>query len=321
LYDLSAAGVSAPRFSLVVIDPDQCAPPLTAFLAREGNCAMGYASIVVAATGAEDDSAAVSVACDLAKRHQASVTVVVVVPQLATAMASMSVASTRYARQAWQGMADSRERLVDDARAIVAEAARKHCADRAPSIAMAPLADDPWLGLERELPLADLVVVAHSAARGEGPWTGPLGEALMAGRAPVLIAGNRVSLAAAPAAVAWDGSPEAGRAVRAAVSLLRDASNVAILQYSGELHVSAGSAADPARLSRYLKARGVRETNVHQVTGSKPGPALLQAAQGLDAALFVAGAFGHARMAETIFGGATRTFLHADEGLHLFLSH
>jgi nucleotide-binding universal stress UspA family protein len=286
---------------------------------------MGYASIVVVATGAEDDSDAISVACDLAIRHQASVTVVLVsvVPQLATAMASMSVVGARYARQAWRDMASSRERLVDDARAIVAEAARGHGLgeDGSPSIAMAAPADDPWSGLERELPLADLVVVAHSACRGEGPWTGPLGEALMAGRAPVLIAGSRVPMAAAPAAVAWDGSPEAGRAVRAAVSLLCEASGVAILQYSGELHVSAGSAADPARLSRYLKARGVRETNVHQVTGSKPGPALLQAAQGLDAALFVAGAFGHARMAETIFGGATRTFLHADEGLHLFLSH
>ena len=284
---------------------------------------MGYASIVVAATGAEDDSAAVSVACDLARRHQASATVFVVIPQLATAMASMSVAGARYARQAWREMADSRQQLFDDARAVVGDEARRHGlgAEGSASIMMAPQAEDPWLGLERELPLADLVVMAHSAARGKGPWTGLFAEALMAGRAPVLIAGGRERLAAAPAAVAWDGSPEAGRAVRAAVPLLRDASSVTILQYAGELHGSAGSAADPARLSRYLKAKGVRETNVQQVTGSKPGPALLQAAQGLDAALFVAGAFGHARLAETIFGGATRTFLHAEEGLHLLLSH
>jgi nucleotide-binding universal stress UspA family protein len=48
---------------------------------------------------------------------------------------------------------------------------------------------------------------------------------------------------------------------------------------------------------------------------------LLEAARAADAALFVAGAFGHARLAETLFGGATRTFLHAEESLHLFLSH
>jgi nucleotide-binding universal stress UspA family protein len=283
---------------------------------------MGYVSIIVATAATEDDSAALSVACDLAKRFQASARVVVAIPQLATAMASMSVVGGRYARQAWAGLADSRQRLLDDVGAAVADAARRYRlnSEGPASIAMALASDDPWLGLERELPLADLVVMAHSAARGEGPWTGLLADALMAGRAPVLIAGGRERLAGAPAAVAWDGSPEAGRAVRAAVPLLKNASSVTILQYAGELFVSAGSAADPERLTRYLAAHGVSETSVRQVTGAKPGPALLGACKSLDATLLVAGAFGHARLAETIFGGATRTFLHA-EGLHLFLSH
>jgi nucleotide-binding universal stress UspA family protein len=284
---------------------------------------MGYASILVAATGAADDAAAVSVACDLATRHQASATVVVVLPQMAEAMAALSVTGARYAREAWRGMADSRDRLLDDARAVVVEAARRHGlgAEGASTIVMAPPADDAWHGLQRELPLSDLVVVGHSAARGEGPWTGLLAEALMAARAPVLLAGESDRLADAPAAVAWDGSPEAGRAVRAAVPLLKDASIVAILQHTGELHATAGSAADPARLSRYLKARGVKETTVQAVCGARPGPALLGAARNLDVVLFVAGAFGHARLAESVFGGATRTFLRAEEGLHLFLSH
>jgi nucleotide-binding universal stress UspA family protein len=283
---------------------------------------MGYVSIVVATAATEDDSAALSVACDLAKRHQASATVVVAIPQLATAMASMSVAGARYARQAWVGLADSRQRLIDDVGAAVAETARRYGLDAAgpARITMATAVEDPWLALERELPLADLVVMAHSAARGEGPWTGLLAEALMAGRAPVLIADDHEPLAGAPAAVAWDGSPEAGRAVRAAVPLLKDASSATVLQYAGELHVSPGSAADPERLIGYLAAQGVTETSVRQVTGAKPGPALLEACRSLDAALLVAGAFGHARLAETIFGGATRTFLHA-KGLHLLLSH
>jgi nucleotide-binding universal stress UspA family protein len=284
---------------------------------------MNYASIVVATTAAEGDAHAISVASDLAKRHRAQVTVVILVPQLSTALASMSVAGARYARQAWQGVADSRQRHVDAVGAAVADAAQRYdlAAEGPGSIALAPLADDPWSGLQRELALAEVVVMDHSAASGKGHWAGLLAEALMAGRAPVLIAGGGERLAAAPAAVAWDGSPEAGRAVRAAVPLLKDASNVDILQYAPELHTQVGAQADPARLSRYLKAQGVRETNVHQVTGAKAGPALLQAAQSREAALFVAGAFGHARLAETIFGGATRSFLHAEQGAHLFLSH
>jgi nucleotide-binding universal stress UspA family protein len=47
---------------------------------------------------------------------------------------------------------------------------------------------------------------------------------------------------------------------------------------------------------------------------------LLEAARGLGAHLMVAGAFGHPRLQEFIFGGTTRTFLAAPRPA-LFLSH
>jgi nucleotide-binding universal stress UspA family protein len=49
-------------------------------------------------------------------------------------------------------------------------------------------------------------------------------------------------------------------------------------------------------------------------------PLLLAAAKAAGADLLVAGAFGHPRLREFIFGGATRTFLNADSP-SLFLSH
>ena len=52
-----------------------------------------------------------------------------------------------------------------------------------------------------------------------------------------------------------------------------------------------------------------------------PGPALLRAAKSLDANLLVAGAFGHPRLQEYIFGGTTRALLNAADGPSLFLSH
>ena len=190
-----------------------------------------------------------------------------------------------------------------------------------PALTIAPAADDAWHGLQRELPLTDLVVMAPSAARGEGPWTGLLAEAMMAGRAPVLIAGAADRMAGAPRR--WPGTavprPAAPCAPRS--RWLVDASEVAILQYTGELHETAGSAADPERLVGYLKAHGVAAASVRRLSGPRSGEALLGAAVELNASLFVAGAFGHARLAETVFGGATRTFLHAEDGMHLFLSH
>ena len=47
----------------------------------------------------------------------------------------------------------------------------------------------------------------------------------------------------------------------------------------------------------------------------------MKAAKGVGANLLVAGAFGHPRLQEFIFGGATRTFLNAADAPSLFLSH
>jgi nucleotide-binding universal stress UspA family protein len=47
----------------------------------------------------------------------------------------------------------------------------------------------------------------------------------------------------------------------------------------------------------------------------------LKSAKALQANLLVAGAFGHPRLQEYIFGGTTRAFLNATDGPSLFLSH
>ena len=50
------------------------------------------------------------------------------------------------------------------------------------------------------------------------------------------------------------------------------------------------------------------------------GPVLLYAARKAEAGVLVAGAFGHPRLQEFIFGGTTRSLLAADQPT-LFLSH
>jgi nucleotide-binding universal stress UspA family protein len=77
---------------------------------------------------------------------------------------------------------------------------------------------------------------------------------------------------------------------------------------------------DPTRLQAYCAARGVN-AEVQEIT--EPGdaaPALLKAAERAGAEILVAGAFGHPRLQEFIFGGATRTFLNSEHP-SLFLSH
>ena len=117
-------------------------------------------------------------------------------------------------------------------------------------------------------------------------------------------------------AIAWDGGKEASRAVRTAIPLLEKAAKVTILTAPA----AASRSFDPAGLQAYLEARGLK-SEIQTLEGSgDAAPRLLRAATEIGAELLVAGAFGHPRLQEFVFGGATRTFLTA-AAPSLFISH
>jgi nucleotide-binding universal stress UspA family protein len=174
-----------------------------------------------------------------------------------------------------------------------------------------------WSALSMESRLSDVVVFDDSAARGRGPLAGTFQQIVADEQRPTIV--TRPGLRAdGCVALAWDGGKEASRAVRTAVPLLQKASKVVIL--------SAPTASprhfDPARLQEFLAVRGV-QSHVQIVAGTgDPGSVLLKAASELGANLLVAGAFGHPRLQEFIFGGTTRSLLNAPSGSpSLYLSH
>jgi nucleotide-binding universal stress UspA family protein len=173
-----------------------------------------------------------------------------------------------------------------------------------------------WSALSIHSRLSDVVVFDSEAARGQGPLAMAFQQIIAAEQRPVVV--TRPGLAAdGVVAVAWDGGKEASRAVRTALPLLQQAKAVHILSCVS----AAPRAFEPEALRAFLKARGVEAvpTILHEVRGEVGGQ-LLKAAKGLGANLFVAGAYGHPRLQEFIFGGATKAFLTAD-GPPLFLSH
>lgn len=114
--------------------------------------------------------------------------------------------------------------------------------------------------------------------------------------------GNRV-------AIAWKPTPEAARAVTAALPLLQRASRVHVLSWGEEEQQSpvAGAALD---LERYLKAHGVTFTwDRAGAEKQQIGELLLSRAFDLTADLLVMGCYGHSRAREWILGGASRTIL------------
>jgi len=169
--------------------------------------------------------------------------------------------------------------------------------------------------LSAESRLSDVVVFANDPARGRGPLAEAFQQVLADEQRPVLIAREGLKVGGV-VAVAWDGGKEASRAARLAMPLLEKAERGVILAAPK----ASSRSFDPSKLQAYYAARGVKTEVELLPEGGDPAPALLKGARAAGADILVAGAFGHPRLQEFIFGGTTRTLLNSDQP-SLFLSH
>jgi nucleotide-binding universal stress UspA family protein len=135
--------------------------------------------------------------------------------------------------------------------------------------------------------------------------------ALFAGSAPVLVVTDAVWKAPRKISVAWNDSPEALRAVRAAMPLITAAGGADIVVIDPPRHGPERS--DPGgRISQMLARHGVR-ADVEVLARSLPriSDVLIRHMTDANGDLMVMGAYGHSRLRESILGGATRNILEA----------
>lgn len=172
-----------------------------------------------------------------------------------------------------------------------------------------------WAALAMQGRLSDVLVFDDAAARGRGPLAETFQQIVAGEQRPTVVARAGLKVGGT-VAVAWDGGKEASRAMRTALPLLQRAERVIVLGAPS----ASSRKFDLAMAVDFLAAREVR-CEVETLTDSgDAAPALLKAARAAQAVLLIVGAFGHPRLREFIFGGATRTFLAADAP-SLFLSH
>lgn len=179
---------------------------------------------------------------------------------------------------------------------------------------------DPAQMIAMRARLADLIILPRAPAprerRGPPPLAGDV--ALHAG-IPVLALAPGVSdvVLDGIAVVAWNGSQEAGNAVRRSLPFLARARAVEVLT------VDEGMVLDyPAEHAvQYLAREGIAATA--RVIGTGDGPAgdvIMDTAIASGAAYVVMGAFGHSRAREFLLGGVTRRML-SESTLPLLLAH
>ena len=133
-----------------------------------------------------------------------------------------------------------------------------------------------------------------------------------AGEFPVL--GERVL-------IAWNASREAARAVNDALPLIGSAKHVTVLAINPQPGIGGHGDVPAADISLHLVRHGLKAEAAHTVTKDiSDGEALLSYAADIGADLIVAGAYGHSRARELVFGGVTRTLI-AEMTVPVLFSH
>ncbi|BCW88460.1 hypothetical protein sos41_16000 [Alphaproteobacteria bacterium SO-S41] len=155
---------------------------------------------------------------------------------------------------------------------------------------------------------ADLVVVGRlekdevpDAALGLAP-----SDIVMTAGRPVLVVPPGVErLSGKRIVLAWKDTREARRALTDSLPFLKLAEEVFVTGVGDE-----NAPADVPDVAAFLTRHGVPAKPLTEaIADGRPAAALLRVAQRVNADLLVAGAFGHSRMREWVFGGVTRDLL------------
>lgn len=287
---------------------------------------MAWKSIVALADGESADAQTLAFAGRLSHDYGALVKVVAGIADPAVDLINIGLAfGAPYTSDVGDALAAARR----DQAKKVSRALRQACADFSLAIepkdgqpGMTLIEPDPFpaVAVARLMSTADLAVVGQDYLDSPRRVHSLFADILLGARTPVLVGRGDTERLTGTVAVAWDGSLEAGRALRAALPMLVRAERVVVLQCREGLEAFD---ADPsfAPLRDYLKLHGVVGIERVELPEGPEGETLLRTACLLHASVLVAGAYGHTRLREAAFGGATRTFIEATDSPSLLLAH
>ena len=170
---------------------------------------------------------------------------------------------------------------------------------------------DEFDELTAQVRFHDLVVLAGGTERkGRLPPEG-MGQIIIGCGRPVLLAAQKPRESITKTiAIAWKDTPEAARAVTAAMPLLAKAERIEVLS-ANEEDTKAMECLDCSdSIVQQLRWHGLSAYGHFVLPAGRTIPnAILETARGFNADLLVMGGYGHSRLRESIFGGFTQHIL------------
>lgn len=276
---------------------------------------MTYKTLMVHVELEDSDDAPLKIAGDLAEQFQAHVIGIAACQPVQTMVGEGVTAG--------ELMAEDRAEITREIAAAEARF-RKAMAGRAVSVewryqvTYAPLASY----IADEARAADLIISGPDlgASLLDNTRRVKLGNlALEAGR-PLLIVPHGVkSLGLRRVVLGWKESRESRRAVMDALPLLGAAAHVTLLQ-AGRKDMLEHIRANLRDVVRWLGRHGIEAVPAVAVPAGGDAQTLYNELKERRCDLFVAGAYGHSRVGEFVFGGVTRDLL-LDAGFPVLISH
>jgi nucleotide-binding universal stress UspA family protein len=287
--------------------------------ASAGGATMEFRTILVALGGGSASAGAIELACRLARRFHSHLEALHARPDPRDMVVALGDGfATPMAGTILEQATRDAAAAAEKARALFDAAMKRHALEI--EAAPPPLGTDPALRhrasaawreetgfgatlIADRARLFDLLVLGRSGRVVGEPHGESIEEALLSSGRPVLIApADPPKLLGESVALAWNDSPEAARAVTAALPFLEHARAVHVLSL-GDKNADA--------LAQHLAWYGVRATAqaVRPVEKVGVGELLLAAAREHGADLLVMGGYGHAPWRQVLFGGATRHVL------------
>lgn len=218
-------------------------------------------------------------------------------------------ASTAYSYSAGAALQAAEDHVA--AAAIERERLRARAAERNTECTWCDVVGDSLLhGFIAESAYADVLVLGAPADRGSGggPPPGFVESVILQSGTPAIVVPHphRQETVGECVLVAWNGSPQAARALKAALPLLRRSAQVHVASWARQPPAAPFSGVD-ARW--WLQRHGI-DARVHRRDPVAHVDAALRAlASELAADLVVMGSYGRSRLREQVFGGVTRGLL------------
>ena len=158
---------------------------------------------------------------------------------------------------------------------------------------------------------ADLLVVGQPAP--DGPDAGVIDPALLMGSGrPLLVipyAGNFATIGQT-ILIGWNATPEAAGAVADAMPLLHHAKKIIVVAINPRNGITAHGTKSADDLIHHLARHSIQAEARHLAADDiSEGEALISYISDVSADLLVCGMYGHSRLREMAFGGATRSLL------------